>query len=111
MSAAEPRHLPPEDLADWYREAAEALEVGRHVSPDDDVAPVLDLTRELAITVARPAGPLSVFLLGLAVGGRVEGGDQVGPHLAELASRLRALAAERGEELMSEPTPHTEREL
>lgn len=44
---------------------------------------VLDLAREVAHNAARPAAPISAFLLGLAVG---RGGDPV-----ELANRLTAL--------------------
>jgi hypothetical protein len=45
---------------------------------------VLDLTRDVAHGVARPAAPLTAYLLGLAVG---RGGDP-----AVLAARLSALA-------------------
>jgi len=55
------------------------------LAPDDvDTDLVLDLAREVAHNTARPAAPISTFLLGLAVG---RGGD---PH--ELANRLTALA-------------------
>ncbi|GAB3696911.1 hypothetical protein GCM10027589_59400 [Actinocorallia lasiicapitis] len=47
---------------------------------------VLDLARDVAHGVARPAAPLTAFLLGLAVG---RGGDSqaLAARLAELASR------------------------
>jgi hypothetical protein len=48
-----------------------------------DTGLVLDLAREVAHNAARPAAPISTFLLGLAVG---RGGDPV-----ELANRLTAL--------------------
>lgn len=47
---------------------------------------VLDLTRDVAHGVARPAAPLTAYLLGVAVG---RGGDA-----AVLADRLAALARE-----------------
>lgn len=50
---------------------------------DVDTDLVLDLAREVAHNVTRPAAPISAFLLGLAVG---RGGDPV-----ELANRLTAL--------------------
>ncbi|HEX6683967.1 MAG TPA: DUF6457 domain-containing protein [Candidatus Limnocylindrales bacterium] len=50
---------------------------------DVDTELVLDLAREVAHNAARPAAPISTYLLGLAVG---RGGD---PH--ELANRLTAL--------------------
>jgi hypothetical protein len=46
---------------------------------------VLDLARDVAHGVARPAAPLTSYLLGLAVGG--------GQPLAGAATRIRALAA------------------
>ena len=48
---------------------------------------VLDLTKDVAHGVARPAAPLTAYLLGIAVG---RGGDA-----RELAGRLGALARER----------------
>jgi hypothetical protein len=45
---------------------------------------VLDLARDVAHHVERPAAPLTAFLLGVAVGG--------GQPLAEAAERVRALA-------------------
>jgi len=48
---------------------------------------VLDLARDVAHGVARPAAPLTAYLLGLAVG---RGGDP-----AALAARIGALAAAR----------------
>lgn len=81
-----PKHLPPEALDDWL--AAAAAELG--VEADDvDIATVLDVARDVAHEVARPAAPLSAFLLGLSVGRRsaVAGADPA----AELASRARIL--------------------
>ncbi|GAA2730654.1 NTP transferase domain-containing protein [Actinocorallia aurantiaca] len=83
----------PEDLA----RAEERLEVNEWIetacaelglepgSVDRDL--VLDLARDVAHGVARPAAPLTAYLLGVAVG---RGGDP-----AALAKRLSALAVER----------------
>jgi hypothetical protein len=49
-----------------------------------DTAEVLDLARDVAHGVARPAAPLTAYLLGVAVG--------QGRPVAEASARLRALA-------------------
>jgi hypothetical protein len=71
--------LPPEALDDWVAEAADLLGID---PADVPVATVLDLARRVAHGVARPAAPVTTFLLGLAVGaGRPEA-------LATLADRV-----------------------
>lgn len=52
------------ELEDWLTTAADALGVGDEV----DVTLVLDLARDVAHGVARPAAPLTAYLLGVAVG-------------------------------------------
>lgn len=69
------------DTAPWLLEVSEALAVP---APEDQVA-LLDLTREIAHAVERPAGPLTLFMLGCAVGA---GGDA-----ADLIARVRATLA------------------
>ena len=60
-----PKHLPPEALETWL--AAAAAELG--LAPGAvDIGTVLDVARDVAHDVARPAAPLSTFLLGVAVG-------------------------------------------
>lgn len=54
----------PAELDDWTRRVVEAL----RLDPDVDVAGVLDLARDAAHGVARPAAPLTTFLVGVAVG-------------------------------------------
>ena len=78
-------------LDNWLKEAAAALEV----SPADDavlgeeaVTLLLDLARDAAHGVARPAAPLGTFVLGLAVG--ASGGDMAA--LRDFARRLTDLA-------------------
>lgn len=59
------RTLPPEALDDWAAELR--AELG--LSPDDlPIARILDLARDVAVAVARPAAPLSAFAAGLAAG-------------------------------------------
>lgn len=53
-----------------------------------DVKTVLDVAKDVAHGVARPAAPLTAFLLGIAVGR--------GQALPDAADRVRALAAAWG---------------
>ncbi|MGJ3404078.1 NTP transferase domain-containing protein [Glutamicibacter sp. Je.9.36] len=59
------QHLPPEALNDWLEVAAKELGLD---SGEVDIATVLDAAKHVAHEVARPAAPLSTFLLGLALG-------------------------------------------
>lgn len=68
-------------LDGWLARAAEELGVA---GVDRDL--VLDLARDVAHGVARPAAPLTTYLLGLAVG--------AGADPAEASARLTALAAD-----------------
>ncbi len=52
---------------------------------DADLRAVLDLTRDVAHSVARPAAPLTAYLVGMAVGR--------GLALPDAAGRVSALAA------------------
>lgn len=68
-------------LGDWI--AAASAELG--INPDlVDERIILDLARDAAHNVDRPAAPITAFLLGVAVGG--------GQPLAPTAERLSALA-------------------
>jgi len=78
-------------LDDWLREAAASLDCSPAdlgLLGEEAVTLLLDLTRDVAHGVARPAGPLSTFLLGLAMGSSGGGLDD----LRRLALRLTALA-------------------
>lgn len=59
------QHLPPEALNEWLEAAAKELGLD---SGEVDIATVLDAAKHVAHEVARPAAPLSTFLLGLAMG-------------------------------------------
>ena len=63
------RPLP--DLDTWIGELTDALGLG---DVDVPLRPLLDLTRDVAHNVARPAGPITTYLVGLAVaqGGTVD---------------------------------------
>jgi hypothetical protein len=77
----------PADLDRWVAMVADALGVDPSAL-DRDL--VLDLTRDVAHTVARPAVPLTTFLMGLAVG--ASGGDRAS--LQAVATRVAALTVE-----------------
>jgi hypothetical protein len=53
------------ELNPWIRDACDALGVD---PAEVDLAIVLDLARDVAHGVARPAAPVTAYLLGLAVG-------------------------------------------
>lgn len=67
-------------LDDWVASARDAL----GLSDDVDVALLLDLAREAAHAVARPAAPVTTYLLGVAVG-RGADAEQAAATLTELA--------------------------
>ena len=75
-------------LADWVTDLCNALGLDPALL-DRDL--ILDLAREAAHGVARPAAPLSAFLVGLAAGRR--GGDPAA--IAEAAAAARQLIATR----------------
>lgn len=77
-------HLPPEALDQWLSAAAEELGLDEN---EVDIATLLDLAKDVAHNVARPAAPLSTFLLGLALG---RAGS--GTTLMDLADQLRIRA-------------------
>jgi hypothetical protein len=67
-------------LDDWVAAASDALGLQDEV----DVALLLDLAREAAHGVARPAAPVTTYLLGLAVG-RGADAEAASATLTELA--------------------------
>lgn len=75
--------LPPEALDAW----AEALRELFGLGPDDVPIPlILDLARDVAVGVARPAAPLSAFVAGLAAGRSGGSPEQVQRAVAEITS-------------------------
>ena len=75
----------------WLQEAAAALKVSPTdpaVLSEETVTVLLDLARDAAHGVARPAAPLGTFVLGLALGASGGGMDD----LRRLAGRLTELA-------------------
>jgi hypothetical protein len=70
------------ETATWLADVADAI----GVPAPADQATLLDLTREIAHAVERPAGPLTLFMLGCAVG---SGGEP-----ATLVTQVRALLSD-----------------
>ncbi|MFC5339003.1 DUF6457 domain-containing protein [Leucobacter denitrificans] len=81
----EPKRLPPEALDAWLERAARTLHLDRAEVP---IPLILDVAADVAHGVARPAAPLSTFLLGLALGRR----SSEGATLETLAADLSVLA-------------------
>ncbi|MBV8995564.1 MAG: hypothetical protein JO287_18115 [Pseudonocardiales bacterium] len=55
-------------LAEWVDLVCRELDITDAVSPAAMQSRVLDLSRDVAHNVARPAAPLTAYLLGLAAG-------------------------------------------
>ncbi|GAA0981575.1 MULTISPECIES: DUF6457 domain-containing protein [Nocardiopsidaceae] len=71
-------------LVEWAEAVRRELELtGTEPLGKEDVDRVLDLAKDAAHSVARPAAPLTTYLLGIAVG---RGADPV--RAAEVLSRL-----------------------
>jgi len=77
----------PADLERWVEELAAALDLAETEVP---IGLLLDLTRDAAHGVTRPAGPLTTYLVGLAVA--------QGASIDDAAARVRAAIAARTEE-------------
>jgi hypothetical protein len=58
-------HLPPEALDEWAAALRELLGLDEG---DISIPLILDLARDVAVGVARPAAPVSAFAAGLAAG-------------------------------------------
>lgn len=72
-------------LEDWLDTVQDALDVA---AVDRDL--ILDVAREVAHAVARPAAPLTTYLLGFAAG-------RAGTDPASVAAQIRALLPAVGE--------------
>jgi hypothetical protein len=78
-----------DDLDEWIVELAAALGVDASLV-DRDL--ILDLARDAAHGIARPAAPLTTFLVGLAAGQRGATSDLI----RDAVERAQRLANERG---------------
>jgi Domain of unknown function (DUF6457) len=85
-------------LSDWIDEIVRDFgieELGELVDPEVVHPLILDMTRDVAHGVARPAAPISAYLLGLAVG-RAAGSGPGERELAQgWADHMAATARER----------------
>lgn len=72
-------------LEEWTDQVRRELDLPSPPDPTADRDRVLDLAKEVAHGVARPAAPLTAYLLGLAVG--------AGHDPATAAARITELAA------------------
>lgn len=79
------------DGADWLRLLADDFGVGGYGVDGEGADDLLKFTAEIAHGVARPAAPLSAFLVGLAAGQRGGSLDDIVNALA----RARTLLAEQ----------------
>ncbi len=80
-------------LHDWIDELCDALEVDAEI----DEGLILDLARDAAHAVERPAAPVTTFLVGYAAA--LRGGNPA--DVEELAARAQALAEKWGGEEIS----------
>lgn len=81
------RTLPPEALDAWAATLRQRFGLSEEDVP---VAAVLDLTRDVANGVARPAAPLGAFVAGLVAGRAGTDPSQVRAALAEVAALAEA---------------------
>ncbi|MGH3929134.1 MAG: DUF6457 domain-containing protein [Pseudonocardiaceae bacterium] len=85
-------------LEQWVDAVCRELDITDAVAPTAMQTRILDISRDVAHTVARPAAPLTAYLIGLAAG---RTGD---PEAAAdaLTSRIRLLTQRWGD-----PDPHS----
>lgn len=74
-------------LSEWTESVCRELGITELVDADQATRLVLDLARDVAHGVARPAAPLTAYLLGLAAGRSTDPAESS----AQLAERIRRL--------------------
>jgi hypothetical protein len=89
----------PDTLAAWVAELAAALDIDA-AALDRDL--ILDVARDAAHGVARPAAPLTTFLVGYAAGLR-GGAPTAVTSAAEVAQRLAAAHATTDQQTKDSP--------
>lgn len=77
------RTLPPDALDDW----AAVLRAVLALDDDLPIAAILELARDVATSVARPAAPVSAFAAGLAAGRAGGSPDDIRAALSAVVSR------------------------
>lgn len=83
-------HLPASALTNWTRRVAQEFGVTPALATEASNEVLLDLVRDIGREVARPAGPLTVFLLGVALADAEY--DNPSDETETRISRLRELA-------------------
>ncbi|MGP6170362.1 DUF6457 domain-containing protein [Microbacterium sp. A196] len=84
------RTLPPEALDEWAQALRERFGLGEEDLP---IALILDLARDVANGVARPAAPFSAFAAGLVAGRAGGSPDQVRAAVGEVVEMAGAWSA------------------
>ncbi len=87
-------------LREWVDLVCRELDIADAVSPAAMQSRVLDMSRDVAHDVARPAAPLTAYLLGLAAGRTIDPeatADELAQRVCQLAQRW---AAEQGGTLL-----------
>ncbi|MBO0980752.1 DUF6457 domain-containing protein [Microbacterium sp. SD291] len=84
------RTLPPEALEDWSAELRERFGLAEQDVP---IALILDLARDVANGVARPAAPFSAFVAGLVAGRAGGSPEDVREAVAAIVELANARAA------------------
>jgi hypothetical protein len=74
-------------LEEWVRAVCHELDIADAVAPDAMQTRVLDISKDVAHGVARPAAPLTAYLLGLAAG-RADDPEAAADGLTEQVRRL-----------------------
>jgi len=85
MSESKAAPVPPEALEAWVEELRGTLGIDDEV----DIAAILDLAKDFAHNVARPAAPLTTYAIGLAVGRAAGGGADPAAEFARLSELAR----------------------
>lgn len=79
-----------DNLDEWVAALASHLEI----DPGEvDVDALLDVAREAAHSVTRPAAPVTTFLVGYAAGLRAAAGTDIGPECERASDLARAWQA------------------
>ncbi|MBT0993410.1 molybdopterin-guanine dinucleotide biosynthesis protein MobA [Cellulomonas sp. DKR-3] len=81
----DPRRAPGADLPQWVAHVTDRLGVDPALV---DVDRLLNVSSEVAHTVARPAVPVTMFVAGLAAAGRTP--DEIAVLLADVEASARA---------------------
>ncbi|MGH3719788.1 MAG: DUF6457 domain-containing protein [Pseudonocardiaceae bacterium] len=77
-------------LTEWVERVCRELDISDAVSPAAMQSRVLDMSRDVAHDVARPAAPLTAYLLGLAAGRTSDPettAEELAPRVCRLAQR------------------------